>query len=170
MLTLYGREEMQKVFESFQPVHESETATFLRDKAIEMELRDVSRTYLAISDDIKVLGFITLSIKCMVMPEENLLSGKTLKKMNIELRTGTVQSYLIGQLSRSKDAPKGIGRELLDIAFDHLRSAKKLVGCRMVRLDCRDELVQYYTDYGFKRVSVNQDGYHQMMALITTEE
>ena len=42
-----------------------------------MEVRDLSRTYLAISDDEpKVLGYITTGIKCMRIPDENLLSGR----------------------------------------------------------------------------------------------
>lgn len=168
MLRRYGRDTLQSSLESYQPIYESRTASFLKRNAIEMELRDVSRTYLAISEDLKVLGFITLSIRCMRVPDDNLLSGKTLKKMNIEQETGVAQSYLIGQLSRSRDAPKGLGHELLDVAFEYLGSAKRLVGCRMVRLDCRDELVPYYSGHGFKMIARDPDeNLNQMMALMT---
>ena len=127
-----------------------------------MEKRDLSRTYLVVSrDDANVIGYITLSIKCMAVPKENLLSGKTLKGMNIESSTGVAQSYLLGQLSRSKDAPKGLGGEMLDLAFDKLGQA------RMVRLDCHDELIPYYTDHGFRLITKNESGsLNQMMAFV----
>lgn len=64
----------------------------------------------------------------MTVPKENMLSGKILRRMNIETRTGVARSYLRGQLSRSTDAPKGFGSILLNIAFDQLAVAKDAVG------------------------------------------
>ena len=107
MLDVHGIGVTSAILNSFRSVHDSATESYLKEKAIDMEVRDLSRTYLAISDDEpKVLGYITISIKCMRVPDENLLSGKTRKSMNIDSRTNIVQSYLIGQLSRSADAPK----------------------------------------------------------------
>lgn len=107
LINRFGEAPVCDTLSTFEPVHESVTKAFLREKAIDMEKRDLSRTYLAISKpDGRVIGFITLSIKCMAVPKENLLSGKTLKGMNIESSTGVAQSYLLGQLSRSKDAPR----------------------------------------------------------------
>lgn len=168
MLRTYGPETASDILDSFRSVHDSATETFLRTKAIDMEVRDLSRTYIAISnDDVGIMGYITLSIKCMRVPEQNLLSGKTRKNMNIDSRTNIVQSYLIGQLSRSADAPRGLGSYLLDVAFDKLNQAKDLVGCRMVRLDCHDELIQYYTKHGFKLITKNDNGdLNQMMTFV----
>lgn len=83
--------------------------------------------------------------------------------MNIDTRTGVAQSYLLGQLSRSVDAPKGLGSTLIDL----LASAKTIVGCRMVRLDCHDELIQYYSEHDFKLITRSEDGtLSQMMAFV----
>lgn len=163
-----GKEAVSKVLSTFESKIESDTEKFLREKAIEMELRDVSRTYLALSSDgFTVLGFITISIKCLGVPKENLLSGKILKHMNIDGTTGVAQSYLIGQLSRSKDSPSGFGEVLIDAALQHIRIAKVHVGCRLVRLDCHEELIGYYEKYGFKLVSDNQKGsLYQMLMVI----
>ena len=168
MLTDYDEVSVRNALGRFKSVHDSATESFLREKAIDMEKRDLSRTYLVVSrDDANVIGYITLSIKCMAFPKENLLSGKTLKGMNIESSTGVAQSYLLGQLSRSKDAPKGLGGEMLDLAFDKLGQAKGIVGCRMVRLDCHDELIPYYTDHGFRLITKNGSGsLNQMMAFV----
>ena len=172
LLKTYGPETTSSFLDSFRSVHDSATETFLRTKAIDMEVRDLSRTYLAVSDDeIKILGYITISIKCMKVPEENLLSGKTKKSMNIDSRTNIVQSYLIGQLSRSADAPKGLGSYLLDVAFDKLNQARELVGCRTVRLDCHDELIPYYEKHGFRLINKNDSGdLNQMMAFVVPKK
>lgn len=163
----FGVEGAKVMLSSYRSVKDSNTETFLREKAVDMELYDLCRTYLAISSDDTILGFVSLSVKCMTVPKENMLSGKVLKRMNIETRTGVAQSYLLGQLSRSADAPKGFGSALLDLAFDQLAVAKNAVGCRMVRLDCHDELIPYYSSHGFKLITKNEDGtLNQMMAFI----
>lgn len=102
MIEAYGQRIVFDILESYKSVHDSATESFLKEKAIDMEIRDLSRTYLAVSKkDVRVLGYITISIKCMRIPDENLLSGKTRKIMNIDSKTSIVQSFLIGQLSRS---------------------------------------------------------------------
>ncbi|GEM_PF-297924 len=168
MIEEYGRDVVSDILRSFKSVHDSATESFLREKAIDMETRDLSRTYLAVwKNDASVLGYITISIKCMRVPQENLLSGKTKKSMNIDSNTNIVQSFLIGQLSRSAEAPKGLGSYLLDVAFEKLDQARGLVGCRVVRLDCHDELVPYYTSHGFKLITKNADrSLNQMITFI----
>ncbi len=168
LLEKYGEEWTQTVLSAYQPIYESATESYLHEKAIEMEKRDASRTYVALSDSrLEVLGYFTLSIKCMRMPIDNLLSGKTLKKMNIEKDSLVAQSYLLGQLSRSADAPKGLGATMLDLAFDIFKEAKLRVGCRVVRLDCHDELLGYYKTHGFKLIKRNNENtLNQMMAFV----
>ena len=163
----FGADWTKEMLASYRSVKDSATEAFLHGKAVDMELYDQCGTFIAITDDFDILGFVTLGIKCLSVPENSLLSGKTLKGMNIESSTGVAQSYLLGQLSRSKDAPKGLGGEMLDLAFDKLGQAKGIVGCRMVRLDCHDELIPYYTDHGFRLITKNESGsLNQMMAFV----
>ena len=83
-----------------------------------MERCDISRTYIGLSSDgISILGYVTVSIKCLRVPDDNCLSNKALEKMNIDGATGIVQSYLIGQFSRSKDSPRGFGSVLMEVAL-----------------------------------------------------
>ena len=172
MLETHGIAVTSAILNSFRSVHDSATESYLKEKAIDMEVRDLSRTYLAIAkDDVRILGHITLSIKCMRAPDENLLSGKTRKSMNIDSRTNIVQSYLIGQLSRSADAPKGLGSYLLDVAFEKLDQAREIVGCKVVRLDCHDELIDYYKAHGFRPITTNDDrSLNQMMAFVVPKK
>ncbi len=102
------------------------------------------------------------------MPEDNILSNKMQKSMNIDSKTNIAQAYLIGQLSRSVDAPKGLGQYLFEIAFQKLNAARDVVGCRLARVDCIDVLVSYYEAQGFKRITKNADGdLNQLVAIVS---
>lgn len=87
--------------------------------------------------------------------------------MNIDSRTEMAQSFLIGQLSRAKNAPRGFGSFLLDLAFKMLNQARDIVGCRIVRVDCHDPLIQYYEAHGFRLMTKNdEDDLNQMASLL----
>lgn len=151
-----GMEDAKSLLQGYRSFKESDTERFIHNLAIEMEQSDKCRTYLMISKKTGELwGFVTLSIKCIRVPE-NVLSKKILRRMNIESKTGIAQAYLLGQLSRSIDSPRGTGEKLMDLAMDVLANAKRSVGCRMLRLDCHDELIPYYQRYGFKFISKNE--------------
>ena len=68
--------------------------------------------------------------------------------------------------SDSVDAPKGLGAVLIRVAMGRIQNSKMNVGCRMVRLDCRDELVPYYQGQGFRMVAHDGGSLNQMMILV----
>lgn len=168
LMVSFEEEKVRKALESFEPYKDGESVQFLREKAIPMEKRDLSRTYLALASDKKtILGFVTVGMKCLLIPKENLLTRSELKDMNIDSKSGVAQAYLFGQLARSKKAPNGFGIDLIDFALTIFRNSKKNVGCHMVRLDCTDELIDYYEKHGFRLIRKNEDGdLNQMMIFI----
>ena len=133
-----------------------------------MEKRDLSRTYIAFNiSDKSVLGFFTVGMKCISIPEETFLSRNLLRLCNIDSSTGVAQAFLLGQLARSRASPKGFGDVLIDHAVDIAREAKRLVGYRMLRLDCVDDLIPYYERHGFTMIRKNEDkDLNQMMIII----
>lgn len=132
-----------------------------------MELKDLSRTHLVMSGDAQIVGFFTLGMKCTRIPEKNCLSNSILKRMNIESATGVAQAYLLGQLCRSKDSQPGFGKELIDYALELVSICRGIVGCRVIRLDCSDDMVGYYEKYGFKVIGKYPGGsLNQMMTLL----
>lgn len=167
-MEIFGEEKTQNLLSKYKAVKDSDTEKFLRVSAMPQEKHDSSRTYLAYAkDDLRIVGFVSLCIKSVYIPEKSSLSGSTIRKIDLDTETRMAQSYLLGQLSRSDDAPSGFGKDLMDFAFARLRDAKEIVGCRMVRLDCHDELVPYYTKHGFRPITENKPGtLNQMMALI----
>ena len=166
LLARHTEEYVAKVLSEYRSVRESDTEDFLHTKAIPMEKRDLSRTFIAMTPDMRILGYVSLSIKCMRIPDDTLLSSNVQRQINVDSRTRVAQSYLIGQLSRSVDAPKGLGAELIGVAIGKIRGSKRNVGCRMVRLDCRDELVHYCRGQGFRMVAHDEGSLNQMMILV----
>lgn len=163
-----GREEAEETLLTFAPVHKDSTpAEFLYKQAIMMELKDISRTYLLMPNVSKISGFFTLSIKCTRVQKGNQLSKTTLRNMNIEESTGVAQSYLLGQLCRAEDSEAGLGMIMMDEAMRKARVCMEIVGCRMIRLDCNDDMVEYYRKAGFKLMGKNPDGdLNQMMSFL----
>ncbi len=160
LIEKFGESSVKNLIQSYVSAHDSENpdvSIFLHEKAILMEKKDLSRTYIGLSKNNKVTGFVTLGIKCMTVPADSPLSNSTLKRMNIEKGNWVAQAFLLGQLSRSEDSIAGSGRELAAFAMDMLGEAKKIVGCRVVRLDCSDDLVEYYESLGFSFVGRNED-------------
>ena len=159
LLKNYTEEYVSSMLHDYKTVFDSDTESFLQKKAIDMEKKDLSRTYIAISDG-KVIGYVTLGLKCMRIPEEeqDMIDDDIVDMMNVENKTKIAQSYLLGQLSRSSDAPKGFGKLLIAVAFNKLYIAKQIVGCRTLRLDCHDELIPYYEGLGFRLIRKSQSG------------
>lgn len=168
LLADYGDSVTCEVLKRFIPVADSSPAEFLEKNAITMEKRDLSRTYIAFSaSDRSILGFFTVGMKCISIPDSALLSRSLLRQCNIDSSTGVAQAFLLGQLARSEGSPKGFGDALIDHAVDIVREAKGLVGCRMLRLDCVDDLVPYYERHGFTMIRKNEDkDLNQMMIII----
>ncbi|MBR4225426.1 MAG: hypothetical protein IKR86_01320 [Candidatus Methanomethylophilaceae archaeon] len=168
ILDRYGNTMAPEILGRFEPVSESSPAEFLADKAIAMERRDLSRTYLAFDQSRRtILGFFAVGMKCISIPEDSLLSRSMLRQCNIDSASGVAQAFLLGQLARSRSSPKGFGDVLIDQAVDVIRKAKSLVGCRLLRLDCADELVPYYEKHGFRMIRKNSEkDLNQMMIIV----
>lgn len=122
-----------------------------------MEKKNECRTYIAYDVETSdIMGFFSLGFRCLDIPDDCGLSNTMLKKLN-RSDEGVAQAYLLGQLSRAKRY-KGFGKTLIDEALFRIKVAQDIVGCRVVRLDCVDELVGYYQEYGFHYVKSSQ--YH----------
>ncbi|MBR2093368.1 MAG: hypothetical protein IJ904_04915 [Candidatus Methanomethylophilaceae archaeon] len=58
LLDEYDVGDVASLLGSYRAVFDSSTESFLRDRAVEMEMRDLSRSYLAIDMDITFLDFV----------------------------------------------------------------------------------------------------------------
>ena len=163
---------LQSVLDSYHDCVGSDQEMFLKEKAVMMEKKNMCRTYLVIDDESRIMGYFSIGLRCMKVPQsvsdrgEPIKDDRFMNRMNVDPESRVAQSYLIGQLSRSKDAPKGFGKVLMSDAIDMIKDANLIVGCRLVRVDCEDGLIDYYTDLGFRKIKKNDDEDLNQMAYI----
>ena len=139
---------------------------FLRNSAIPYEKRELARVYLALDQDTgSILGYFSLSMRCGVVPKD-CVSKSMYKRLNAQPETDVAQMYLIGQLGRSDDSDKGLGKRLMADAMNLIRQANGIVGCPVVRIDCKPALIPYYETYGFRPVRMNDSDELMMMVCI----
>jgi len=163
LMSEMDRNELSSSLSGFKCSRNRDTEFFLKKISLRHEAKDISRTYLMIDpDEKKIKGYFTLAFKCLALGNPD-LDPTIIDSMN--LKNGIAQAYLIGQLARSDDAEQGLGRMMLGTALETFSEGKKLFGCRMVRLDCKDELIDYYRSHGFQKIGRNAENELNQMAI-----
>ena len=152
-----GEESASDILSRFVCSKDHDREVYLHRNAIMMEKKAMSRTYIAIADNDRIVGYFSVGMKCMSVPDDILISNSLRKRLNVNSETGIAQMYLLGQLARSDDSESGIGERLLSDALDVIHRAFVAVGCRAVRVDCTDDLVDYYVRHGFTFINRNGD-------------
>ena len=149
------KDELSEMLSDFRCSRNKDSEHFLKKIALRHEVRDISRTYLVIDQaDGKIKGYITLALKCLNV-DDPAIGADVIEMMN--LKDGTAQAYLVGQLARSDDAVPGLGKYMLRRALETFFKGKEMFGCRTVRLDCKDELIRYYGSCGFRHIRKNYE-------------
>ena len=110
---------------------------FLHQRAISYEKRDLARVYLALTPDNEIVGYFSLSMRCGIVSKDSRISKSMYKHLNVQSETDVVQMYLIGQLGRADGSEKGFGRQLMADAMGLIREANEIIGCPVVRIDCK---------------------------------
>ena len=163
MITELDKRDLASLLSTFKCYRSKDSERFLKEIAVIHEKRGISRTYLIMDfDDKRILGYYTLAIKCL-SADSSEIDPEIVRTMNI--KDGIAQAYLIGQLARADDTVPGLGRMMISDALDRFSVANGMLGCRTVRLDCRDELIDYYTLYGFRHIRKNFDNDLNQMAV-----
>lgn len=165
MIEEYGEDEVQNRILGFKCSRNPDLEDFLYTKSISFEKRNLSRTYLAISDDDQIIGYFTLGIRCGLVSKNAKISESLYKKLNVDRDTNVAQMFLIAQLGRSDSSPRGLVRNLMDDALNILIETNRRVGCRVIRVDCKNDqsLINYYSNYGFTPVRLSEDNDLVMM-------
>ena len=144
---------------------------FLRNKAIEFEKRDVSRTYLLIDTiNLKIVAYFTLSIS---VSTTNKLSKTQIKKIDgFSKFRECLGFYLIGQLGiddnyRKLHKNKGLGNFLVDFAYDICKNSQNLVGGRFILIDAiKDKkVIEFYENNHFYKLYEDDESIKMIMEL-----
>jgi len=153
----------------FSCERDKDVESFLKEKAIVQEKKHISRTYLIFTTGscTELLAYFTIAVSTMDVT--GIVCSKEMqKKMNIN--RGLAQSYLLGQLGKCDGSPKGLGKFAVEQATDRIIAANLNVGCRVIRVDCKQSLVKYYEGIGFMFARHNyNDDLVQMVRIIGTQ-
>lgn len=156
-----GESKVKSILSSFSSPNNEDVEFFIKNKAIEFSKQGLAQTHLDIyknEDGVEILGYYAIANKPILIDKKSLsntLAKKISKFASVHTKdTYIVQSLLIGQLSKNfKDGNECLmtGEELLDLAIESVQEAQKIIGGKVVFLECEDKpkLVDFYSKYGF---------------------
>lgn len=136
---------------------------FLRHTALSFDQQGFSTTRLVLASyqgKTIIAGYFTLASKVLVISKSCQLNRRTKDRVkrfgtfNKELNQREIPAPLIAQLGKN-DRYKAnrliTGDDLLEIATEHVRQALRLLGGRVVYLECEDVpyLLEFYKRNGF---------------------
>ena len=168
----YDEASLIEALSSFVCVYDdsdsADVENFLKTKAISNEKMGVTRTYLIINDEAwnngipQIDGYFSIAMKTLWF---NNVDCDIIESKFGKATIKNCPAFLIGQLARSANAPKGSGMSYLEIALSYISNASNIVGGRFVYLDCNPDRRSYYEQLGFAFLQKNNK-YIQMYKII----
>lgn len=162
-----AEEVFHSIINEFECQLNEDVELFLRDKAIQFERMDLSRTYLVYAKykgKNTLVGYYALAMKDLTLRTG--VSGNKRRKISGYKDRKSCAVYLIGQLAKNyKDKINSAnlltGKQLLRLAIDSIISAHKMIGGRAIIVECKDiyYLKRFYEEAGFTLIdSDKSDG------------
>jgi|SRR5690625_481528 len=171
----YSEEDIKKLLFSFETISSiaepgvNDVEYFLHNRAIQYEKLSLSRTFLVMSTyqgNSFIAGYFSISQKPLVINKNNFnkLSNNLKKRLmgvghRTEQKSYGIQGFLLGQIGRnfSEVATKAksvSGDDLLFLAYKKIQEAHRLVGGRIVYLECEDidKVKSFYKRNGFAEI------------------
>ena len=149
--------------------------SFLKQKAIDFDKRNVSRTYIMLkreallNQDFVIAAYFTISIKTLDFSPS--VSKRAIRDIDgFSKNADSATAVLIGQLG--KDSIHGnevSGTDILSAAVDLAYGVRSIAGSRIVFLECEpiDKLLAFYDTNGFVRLQDNlKTGLVQMVRFL----
>lgn len=152
LLRDHSESDVAKRLSTFTCTDDRDGEWFLHNLAIPMEKDDVTRTYLAIDDLDRIIGFFTVGLRCVNAPEDITVSEELVTELNIVRETGRAQMYLIGRPACSDGSGPELRSSILSDAIDVIDRVRQIVGCRLIGPYCTDSLDDSYRENGFTRI------------------
>lgn len=168
VLELDSFPKLSEKLSNFSSINEDIT-NFIKDKAVDFDKRDLSRTYFILDTATKeIAAYFSLTLKVLNF---NAAVSNNVKK-RIQGATSNIQSVpviLIGQLGKNFNYSGTIkGSYVLDCAMDIVNQVYCMVGCRVCLIETlsnpnNEKVVNFYENYGFKKLANDTaDEYYQM--------
>lgn len=163
MITQIGEKEVQTILSDFSCPLNPDVEHFLKYSAIEFSKQRISSTYLVMNSYKKeyvLVGYFTLANKIFSIHQDDLPSKSWQRRIakfaqfDSTINRYTLSIPLIGQLGKNfshKYNTLITGDELLKLAIDKITEMQRIVGGKMVYLECDDDpkLLDFYSKNGF---------------------
>lgn len=136
--------ETERALFAFKCDKNEDEENFLHKKAIDFEKRNKARTYLLYDSTFqKLYGYFTLSFKSIELQD---VKKNQVKKMTAGENVETYAVFLIGHLAKNSKYNEIAGDKLLSIAETLILRAQKIIGGRLIYIDCKDidQLKSFY--------------------------
>jgi len=150
LIQLYGDNAIV-ILKTFKCHRNKDLEDFLinPNKALSFEKRKITKTYLFLDDDFKVVAYYSLAL--------NIFSTKSLSKSLVKRLDGIdknreqIASYLIAQLGKSDTCNFKIGSGLLNHATQSILNVSNIVGGRFIVIDAINniKILDFYNNNNF---------------------
>lgn len=173
---------MHQALLSFRCAQDKDIEAFLHHKAIEFSDRGWCSVYLLLNEELFKSGklfveaYFTLSHKSLIA-NNNTMSKSAIKRYGGFVTAKTLDFVLIGQLGKwvmqeesgAFSRSSVTGKEILDYAFEVIKTASSLITCRCVLVECSDDakVCAMYENYGFQ--FFQNDGQHNQYCKLITD-
>lgn len=157
-----GEPAAKAVLSNFSCPLNKDVEYFIRTKAIEFAKQSIAITYLVYTQyksENALIAYFTLANKFVAIYKESLSSGMRRRiskfcQYDPTIKRYTLSAPLIAQLGKNyyNSYDKLItGDELLKIACDKVAESQKIIGGKVVYLECEDKekLIGFYSTNGF---------------------
>lgn len=159
----FGEEKTKTILNEFECELNKDVEYFIREKAIEFLKSGISKTFLVTSsfkNKQVIVGYFALTNKVTKIRKSSLNSNwrkrlsRFANKDDLDNKNFSISLPLIGQLGKNyKNGYNALisGDLLLKLACDKVREAQKILGGKLVFLECEDKLVlkEFYESNGF---------------------
>ena len=177
-----GEDELLQILSEFSCPFNPDVERFLKHSSIEFTKKNQSVTYLVFSAvGGRLLGYFTLALKPLTVRGEtvsNTVKRKLLRISELDQKsdTYTMSAYLIAQLGKNYSENDGrmiSGAELLELAWDKIKTAQYMFGGMVTFLEAENEekLLSFYRGNRFSQFDTRQnasetDESHELVQLL----
>lgn len=163
-------EILDRLIEGFSCSADTDVELFLKNNAINYERKGLSRTYLYIYDDGEmsyIAAYFTLAITATSF--EKISKSRKASVLGFKPGRDTKDHFgglLVGQLGRADgfESPDINGQEMIEDAEKIIEKGRYYLGGKIVYLDCKEPLIKFYEDNGYRLVIKDPypSGYYKM--------
>ncbi|MDR1292253.1 MAG: N-acetyltransferase [Clostridiales Family XIII bacterium] len=175
-----GEDQVTQFLSSFYCPHNTDIEEFLKSKAIGFSRQGIAATYIVIardgSDNI-IVGYFSLANKVILVDPVTAKNSDWRRrfskfgKFQEETSSYLLAVPLIGQLGRNfADKADNLirGNELISYAEEKIRVTQRIIGGKMVYIECADEksLVSFYEKNGYHIINHRKSAEGDLLQMI----